>query len=88
MSLPLQPLPVDTITAVANINPDYPGSCGRCYEVQCVTGVVVGNYSATGAPIPYNISQGFVQPGLNYDTLQDGGARSCLVKQDTAQAVC
>ena len=25
----VQPVPVDMITAVANINQDYPGSCGR-----------------------------------------------------------
>ena len=38
-----------------------------------MTGTVVGNYSSSGAPIPYNISNGFIEPGLNYYTLQDGG---------------
>lgn len=68
------PFPVDMLSAVANINDDYPGSCGRCYEIQCSTGVVVGNYStATGTPtaIPYNTSTGFIEPGLNYDTVVD-----------------
>ena len=48
------------------------GSCGRCYEIQCQTGVVVGNYSSDGTAIPYNISNGFTEPGLDYNTLQDG----------------
>ncbi len=140
------PFPVDMLSAVANINDDYPGSCGRyqavliafgfcsiypllvikprllrinscckciclitvcsecchscskqisrprcvcksptswqmivaidcrCYEIQCSTGVVTGNYStASGTPsaIPYNTSTGFIEPGLDYDTVVD-----------------
>ena len=86
------------IAAVANVNADYPGSCGRqgaragaaaadrvradtrglthalprrCYEVKCVTGVVVGNYSGSTA-VPYNLSQAYVEPGLDLTTLVDG----------------
>ena len=46
----------------------------RCYEIQCSTGVVVGNYStatATPTAIPYNTSTGFIEPGLDYDTVAD-----------------
>lgn len=28
------PYPKDMLAAVANIDEDYPGSCGRCYEVR------------------------------------------------------
>lgn len=28
------PFPKEQVGAVANINPDYAGSCGRCYEVR------------------------------------------------------
>lgn len=70
------PFPVDMLAAVANVNEDYPGSCGRCYELQCTTGVVVGNYTAGSTDakttsIPYNTSTGFIQPGLNYSTVLD-----------------
>lgn len=52
-------------------------SC-RCYEIQCLTGVVVGNYTTTGATpesVPYNTSTGFIEPGLDYDTLADDYGR-------------
>lgn len=28
------PYPKEMLMAVANIDQDYPGSCGRCYEVR------------------------------------------------------
>jgi hypothetical protein len=28
------PYPKDMLMAVANVDADYPGSCGRCYEVR------------------------------------------------------
>jgi cullin-associated NEDD8-dissociated protein 1 len=34
--LPLQ------VTAYASGNPDFAGSCGRCYEVKCAPGAVLG----------------------------------------------
>ncbi len=27
----------------ADIDPDFPGSCGRCYQVRCKPGLVIGN---------------------------------------------
>eukprot|EP00798_Chlamydomonas_sp_ICE-L_P020256 gene20256-27010_t len=29
-----------TVAAIADANPDWPGSCGRCYEVKCVDGLI------------------------------------------------
>ena len=42
----------------------------RCYEIKCSTGVVVGNYSSTGASIPYNTSLGF-QAAVDLFTVKD-----------------
>ena len=36
------PFPRDAVAAAADANPDYAGSCGRCYEVKCATGTVLG----------------------------------------------
>ena len=36
-------LPLDGVAALADINPDFPGSCGRCYEVKCKEGILLGN---------------------------------------------
>ncbi|PNW76515.1 hypothetical protein CHLRE_11g467656v5 [Chlamydomonas reinhardtii] len=36
------PFPRDAVTSFADTNPDFPGSCGRCYEVRCVNGPVLG----------------------------------------------
>ncbi|GIL60042.1 hypothetical protein Vafri_14669 [Volvox africanus] len=30
------------VSSYADANPDFPGSCGRCYEVKCVPGIVLG----------------------------------------------
>ena len=48
----------------------------RCYEVRCVTGVVVGNFSSNGAAIPFNTSRGFTEPGLDLSTVQDDYGRT------------
>jgi hypothetical protein len=36
------PFANDAVAASADANPDYPGSCGRCYEVRCKPGLVLG----------------------------------------------
>jgi hypothetical protein len=36
------PFPNDAVAAPADANPDFPGSCGRCYEVRCKPGLVLG----------------------------------------------
>ena len=36
-------LPLDGVAALADVNPDFPGSCGRCYEVRCAEGLVQAN---------------------------------------------
>ncbi len=66
----------------------------RCYEIKCDTGVVIGNYSTTNndAAIPYNTSTGFIEPGLDYDTLKDDYNRTWngnpLMSQDMLFAQC
>ena len=37
------PFPHDGVAALADVNPDFPGSCGRCYEVKCAPGLLMGN---------------------------------------------
>ncbi|GFH29606.1 expansin-like EG45 domain-containing protein, partial [Haematococcus lacustris] len=37
------PFARDAVAASADQNPDYPGSCGRCYEVRCKSGPVLNN---------------------------------------------
>jgi hypothetical protein len=37
------PFPHDGVAALADVNPDFPGSCGRCYEVKCLPGLLLGN---------------------------------------------
>ncbi|MEW5313055.1 MAG: hypothetical protein WDW38_004649 [Sanguina aurantia] len=34
------PFARDAVAAAADCNPDYPGVCGRCYQVKCVSGPV------------------------------------------------
>ena len=50
--------PRDAVAALANNDPDYPGSCGRCYEVRCHTGPVIAN----GTSI-YRTDNGFAGVG-------------------------
>lgn len=35
--------PKEHVTSIADQNPDYPGSCGRCYEFKCHEGLVLGS---------------------------------------------
>ncbi|KAL6758139.1 hypothetical protein V8C86DRAFT_3025649 [Haematococcus lacustris] len=37
------PFARDAVAASADQNPDYPGSCGRCYEVRCKSGLLLNN---------------------------------------------
>jgi cullin-associated NEDD8-dissociated protein 1 len=37
------PFPKEVYAAVADTNEDYPGSCGRCYQVRCKTGFPYNN---------------------------------------------
>ena len=50
----------------------------RCYEIQCVTGTVVGNYTVSSGEVvdttPYNITGGFV-PEVDLDTVVDDYGR-------------
>ncbi|KAK9787725.1 hypothetical protein WJX73_002165 [Symbiochloris irregularis] len=69
------PFPVGDLAAAANINVDYPGSCGRCYELRCATGTVVGNYTNSGSAIPFNTSNGFTEPNLDEATVKDDYGR-------------
>lgn len=48
----------------------------RCYEVRCLTGAVVGNYSSDGSPILFDTSKALTQPGLNVATVRDSYGRT------------
>ncbi|BDA41289.1 hypothetical protein COCOBI_02-0690 [Coccomyxa sp. Obi] len=48
------PYPKEMYAALALTDPDYPGSCGRCYEVRCKSGLVLGNGTT-----PYRTDQGY-----------------------------
>ena len=51
------PYPKEALAALANIDEDFPGSCGRCYEVRCKNGLVLSN----GTSI-FNTTQGYNLP--------------------------
>ncbi|KXZ56876.1 hypothetical protein GPECTOR_1g790 [Gonium pectorale] len=48
------PFPADAVAAAADADTDYPGSCGRCYQVKCVNGIVAANSTS-----PVRIINGF-----------------------------
>ncbi|KAI8476465.1 MAG: hypothetical protein J3K34DRAFT_455778 [Monoraphidium minutum] len=50
------PFPREQYAAAADANPDYPGSCGRCYEVRCNPGIVLNNELQ-----PIQIENGFFE---------------------------
>lgn len=64
------PFPKENVAAMSVADPDYAGSCGRCYEVRCQDGLVPGNGTT---PIP--ISQFFYQASVN-TTIKDDFGRS------------
>uniref|UniRef100_A0A383WGT9 Expansin-like EG45 domain-containing protein n=1 Tax=Tetradesmus obliquus TaxID=3088 RepID=A0A383WGT9_TETOB len=45
------PFARDAVAASADTNPDYPGSCGRCYAMRCKEGLVQNN---DGGPLKQN----------------------------------
>ena len=53
-------LPLDGVAALADVNPDFPGSCGRCYEVRCSEGLLKSN---RGDPIW--LSEMYYMPQVN-----------------------
>lgn len=48
----------------ADIDPDFPGSCGRCYQVRCKDGVVLGNGTT-----PVSIDEFYYMPGAGGSAL-------------------
>ncbi|KAK9817073.1 hypothetical protein WJX72_009058 [[Myrmecia] bisecta] len=60
------------VAALADVDPDYPGSCGRCYEVRCKPGLVPGNGSQ---PQPVDIHSPNYLAGVN-STVKDTYGRS------------
>ena len=46
-----QVYPINAMAALANNDPDYPGSCGRCYELRCRSVPIIANGTT-----PYSLS--------------------------------
>ena len=74
-----QDLPFDQThaAAAADINPDFAGSCGRCYEIRCVTGPVPSGFKdPSGTPTSlFKTQDHFYMP--RYDaTVKDSQGRS------------
>jgi hypothetical protein len=42
------PFERDAVAASADTNPDYPGSCGRCYAMRCKEGLVQSECTVCG----------------------------------------
>ena len=64
--------------AAADANPDFPGSCGRCYEVGCVPGVVPKDYhDDKGSMTPFKTMEHFYMPKVDQD-LHDTQGRKWL----------
>ncbi|KAL0039953.1 hypothetical protein WJX77_012639 [Trebouxia sp. C0004] len=64
-------VPASMLAALASSNPDYPGSCGRCYELRCQTGVVAGNYSSGNTLVPYAIAPSELKPVYQFQTVSN-----------------
>lgn len=65
--------PRTAIAALANNDPDYPGSCGRCYEIRCHTGPVIANGTSV-----YRTDQGRVALcAMTYAWLLDSSQQRC-----------
>lgn len=75
-----QDLPFDQTyaAAAADANPDFPGSCGRCYEVGCVPGVVPKDYhDDKGSMTPFKTYEHFYMPKVDQN-LHDSRGRKWL----------
>eukprot|EP00891_Asterochloris_glomerata_P000903 jgi/Astpho2/903/Aster-00744 len=77
------PVADNMVAALANTATDYPGSCGRCYEVKCQTGLVIANYTGpasnpTSAAELQTISQGYT-PAKNVSAVTDTFGRTAPV---------
>lgn len=71
-----QDLPFDQAhaAAAADVNPDFPGSCGRCYEIRCKTGVVPRDFKdSSGAMTPFKTADHFYMPKYDPDLKDDEG---------------
>ena len=62
------PFPKESLAALANVDVDFPGSCGRCYEVRCKNGLVLAN----GTQI-FNTTQGYSLPAHAPNATDDYG---------------
>jgi len=66
-----QVYPINAMAALANNDPDYPGSCGRCYELRCRSLPVIANGTT-----PYHLS-GLYQLAAVAPTALDEHGRTC-----------
>jgi len=62
------PFPHDGVAALADVNPDFPGSCGRCYEVKCLPGLLLGNNHS-----PISLSEFYNMAGVRTDVKDSFG---------------
>ena len=69
-----QVYPRNAMAALANNDPDYPGSCGRCYEIRCRSTEVIANGTT-----PYRLSGTYQLAAVAPNALDEHG-RTCADK--------
>ena len=69
-----QVYPRNAMAALANNDPDYPGSCGRCYEIRCRSTEVIANGTT-----PYGLSGTYQLAAVAPNALDEHG-RTCAPK--------
>ena len=69
-----QVYPRNAMAALANNDPDYPGSCGRCYEIRCRSTEVIANGTT-----PYRLSGTYQLAAVAPNAVDEHG-RSCAPK--------